>query len=72
MFLSCGQDEPLSWLKNAFFNCLIGVYCVSFFIDHPVQIIVTNPVYRTSIIFFPRIPFYIKHLPYSSIIFHSI
>ena len=37
MSLSCGQDEPHSWPKNAFFNCVIGVYFVSFFFDHPVD-----------------------------------
>ena len=36
MSLSCGQDEPLSFPKNAFFSCVIGIYFVAFFIDHPV------------------------------------
>ena len=34
--LSCGQDEPLGCPKNAFFSCVIGIYFVSFFFDHPV------------------------------------
>ena len=38
MSQSCGQDEPLSWPKNAFFSCVIGIYFVAFFIDHPVYI----------------------------------
>ena len=38
MSLSCGQDEPLSFPKNAFFSCEIGIYFVAFFIDHPVFI----------------------------------
>ena len=36
MSQSCGQDEPLSWPKNAYFSCVIGIYFVAFFIDHPV------------------------------------
>ena len=36
MSQNCGQDEPLSWPKNAFFSCVIGIYFVAFFIDHPV------------------------------------
>ena len=36
----CGQDEPLSWPKNAFFSCVIGIYFVAFFIDHPVSLLV--------------------------------
>ena len=37
MSQNCGQDEPLSWPKNAFFSCVIGIYFVAFFIDHPVE-----------------------------------
>ena len=33
MSLSCGQDEPP---EIAFFSCVIGIYLVSFFFDHPV------------------------------------
>ena len=36
MSQSCGQDEPLGCPKNAFFSCVIGIYFVSFFFDHPV------------------------------------
>ena len=36
MSLSCGQDEPLSCPENDIFSCLIGIYLVSFFFDHPV------------------------------------
>ena len=36
MSLSCGQDEPLGCPENAFFSCVIGIYLVSFFFDHPV------------------------------------
>ena len=38
MSLSCGQDESLGCPKNAFFSCVIGIYFVSFFFDHPVYI----------------------------------
>ena len=37
MSLSCGQDEPLGCPENAFFSCVIGIYLVSFFFDHPVE-----------------------------------
>ena len=37
--LSCGQYEPNSCPKNALFSCVIGVYYVSFFFDHPVCMI---------------------------------
>ena len=33
MSISCGQDKPHSWSKNAFISCVIGVYFVSFFFD---------------------------------------
>ena len=36
---SCGQDEPLGCPKNALFSCVIGIYFVSFFFDHPVHIV---------------------------------
>ena len=36
MSLSCGQDKPISCPKNAYFSCVICVYFVAFFIDHPV------------------------------------
>ena len=39
MSLSCGQDKPLSCPKNAYFSCVICVYFVAFFIDHPVSLI---------------------------------
>ena len=36
MSLSFGQNEPLSCPKNAIFGGVIGVYFVSFFLEHPV------------------------------------
>ena len=36
MFISCGQDEPHRSPKEAYFNCLICVYFLSFFYEHPV------------------------------------
>ena len=36
MFISCGQDEPLRSPQTAYFICLIGIYFVSFFYEHPV------------------------------------
>ena len=36
MFISCGQDEPLRSPQMAYFSCVIGIYFVSFFYDHPV------------------------------------
>ena len=36
MFISCGQDEPHRSPKEAYFNCVIGIYFSSFFYEHPV------------------------------------
>ena len=36
MSLTCGQYGPHISPKNAYFCCVIGVYFVSLFIDHPV------------------------------------
>ena len=37
MFISCGQDEPHRSPKKAYFSCVIGIYFLSFFYDHPVD-----------------------------------
>ena len=39
MVTSCGQDEPLRSSKKAYFICLIGIYLMSFFYDHPVVLV---------------------------------
>ena len=36
MFISFGQDEPHRSPKEAYFNCVIGIYFLSFFYEHPV------------------------------------
>ena len=36
MFISCGQDELYRRPKKAYFSCLIGLYFLSFFYEHPV------------------------------------
>ena len=36
MFISCGQDETQWSPKKAYFNCVIGIYFLSFFYEHPV------------------------------------
>ena len=36
MVISCGQDEPHRSPKKAYFSCVIGIYLMSFFYDHPV------------------------------------
>ena len=36
MVTSCGQDEPNKSPKKVNFSCVIGVYLMSFFYDHPV------------------------------------
>ena len=36
MFISCGQDELFKSPKKAYFSCLIGLYFLSFFYEHPV------------------------------------
>ena len=36
MFISCGQDEPLRSPQKAYFSCVIAIYFVSFFYEHPV------------------------------------
>ena len=37
MFISCGQDELYRSPKKAYFSCLIGLYFLSFFYEHPVD-----------------------------------
>ena len=37
MFISCGQDEPYRSPKKAYFSCVIGLYFLSFFYEHPVH-----------------------------------
>ena len=37
MFISCGQYELYRSPKNAYFSCLIGLYFLSFFYEHPVE-----------------------------------
>ena len=39
MFISCGQDEPLRSPQKAYFICVIGIYFVSFFYEHPVHFV---------------------------------
>ena len=36
MVTSCGQDEPHRSPKKVYFSCVIGIYLMSFFYDHPV------------------------------------
>ena len=40
MFISFGQDEPHRSPKEAYFNCVKGIYFLSFFYEHPVFIII--------------------------------
>ena len=39
MFISCGQDEPYRSPKKAYFSCVIGLYFLSFFYEHPVYMV---------------------------------
>ena len=36
MVIICGQDEPHSSLTKSVFSCVIGIYFMSFFYEHPV------------------------------------
>ena len=36
MFISCDPDEPFRSPKKVYFSCVIGIYLMSFFYDHPV------------------------------------
>ena len=36
MFISCGQDEHLRSPQKVYFSCVISIYLVSFFYEHPV------------------------------------
>ena len=36
MVASCGQDEPHKSPKKVHFSCVIGIYLMSFFYEHPV------------------------------------
>ena len=38
MFVSCGQDEPYRSSKKAYFSHVIGLYFLSFFYEHPVDL----------------------------------
>ena len=35
---SCGWDEPHRGTKKAYFSCVIGIYLMSFFYEHPVYL----------------------------------
>ena len=37
MFISCGQDEHLRSPQKVYFSCVISIYFVSFFYEHPVD-----------------------------------
>ena len=39
MVASCGQDKPHRNPKKVNFSCIIGIYLMSFFYDHPVDVI---------------------------------
>ena len=36
MSLSCGQDEPQRSPQKGIFSSVMGIYFVTFFIEHPV------------------------------------
>ena len=38
MVMICGQNEPHRSPKKSVFSCVIGIYLMSFFFDHPVDI----------------------------------
>ena len=38
MVTSCGQDEHHRSAKKLYFSCVIGIYLMSFFYDHPVDL----------------------------------
>ena len=48
MFISCGQDELYRSPKKAYFSCLIGLYFLSFFYEHPVYSSFEKPVNCSS------------------------
>ena len=56
MSISCGQDEPLTCPKNAFFSCVIGIYFVTYFIVHPVVIFSFSRMKERKIQFFSISP----------------
>ena len=39
MSTNCGQEEPHGRPKKAYFSCVIGVYFMSIFDEHPVFMI---------------------------------
>ena len=42
MFISCDQDEPLRSPIKVYFSCVISIYFVSFFYEHPVDHFLRN------------------------------
>ena len=38
MVTSCNQDGPHRSPKKAYFSCVIGIFLMSFFYDHPVYL----------------------------------
>ena len=56
MSLSFGLNEPLSCPKIALFCGVMGVYFVSFFLEHPVGLISvffdSVPKYRVNLVYF--------------------
>ena len=49
MSTSIGQDEPHRSPKKAYFSCVIGIYLMSFFYDHPVIFLVTIDNWTISV-----------------------
>ena len=43
---SCGWDEPHRGTKKAYFSCVIGIYLMSFFYEHPVERV--HPAFLTT------------------------
>ena len=62
MSTSCGQDEPHTSRKKAYFSCAIGVYFMSFFYEHPVLTITGN----TSLLMIASTMVTYRTMPYST------
>ena len=62
MVTSCGQDEHHISTKKLYFSCVIGIYFMSFFYEHPVLTITGN----TSLLMIASTMVTYRTMPYST------
>ena len=48
MLISLGKNEPFYRPRNQFFSHVIGIYFISFFVEHPVVLVLKQMYYKVS------------------------